>query len=89
MRHAGRLPEIIASVSDVYDIVVVECGPANAAGVKRLLNSYDVEMIFSVVQPEEQLISEYLTDFYSEGFDKLLVMCPGADTPPRPDRNAA
>mgnify|MGYP001823082015 CR=1 FL=1 len=89
MRHAGRLPEIIASVSDVYDIVVVECGPANAAGVKRLLNSYDVEMIFSVVQPEEQLISKYLTDFYSEGFDNLLVMCPGADTPPRPDRNAA
>ncbi|MEM9107476.1 MAG: Wzz/FepE/Etk N-terminal domain-containing protein [Pseudomonadota bacterium] len=88
MQHADRLPEIIGSVSNVYDIVVVECGPANAAGVKRLLNSYDVEMIFSVVQPEEELISEYLTDFYAEGFDNLLMMCPGAGSPQQPDRAA-
>ena len=76
-------------ISNVYDIVVVECGPANSAGVKKLLNSHEVEMIFSVVQPEEHLITEYLTDFYAEGFDHLLMMSPGAGTPNRPDRSAA
>ncbi|MEX3009367.1 exopolysaccharide transport family protein [Hoeflea sp. TYP-13] len=89
MRFADRLPEIIGSVSNVYDIVVVECGPANSVGVKRLLNNNEMEMIFSVVQPEEALITEYLTDFYAEGFEQLLMMSPGAGTPTRPDRSAA
>ena len=89
MRHADRLPEIIASISKVYDIVVIECGPANSSGVKKLLNSNDVEMILSIVQPDENLITEYLTDFYSEGFAQLLMMSPGAGTPNRPDRSAA
>ena len=89
MRHAEKLPDIVSSVSNVYDIVVVECGPADSAGVKKLLNSHDVEMIFSVVQPAENLITEYLTDFYSEGFDHLLMMSPGAGAPNRPDRSAA
>ncbi|MCP4314832.1 MAG: chain-length determining protein [Hyphomicrobiales bacterium] len=89
MHYAERLPAIIGSVSNVYEIVVVECGPANSAGVKRLLDDHDVEMIFSVVQPEEHVITEYLTDFYSEGFKHLLMMSPGAGTPNRPDRSAA
>lgn len=89
MRHADHLPEVIAQVSKVYDIVVIECGPANSAGVKRLLDGLDVDMIFSVVQPEEDLMTEYFTDFYSEGFNELLMMSPGAGTPNPSDRSAA
>lgn len=89
MRHADHLPEVIAQVSKVYDIVVIECGPANSAGVKRLLDGLDVDMIFSVVQPEEDLMTEYLTDFHSEGFNELLMMSPGAGTPNPSDRSAA
>ena len=89
MRHADHLPEVIAQVSKVYDIVVIECGPANSAGVKRLLDGLDVDMIFSVVQPEEDLMTEYFTDFYSEGFNELLMMSPGAGAPNPSDRSAA
>ncbi|MDA4846856.1 exopolysaccharide transport family protein [Hoeflea poritis] len=89
MRHADHLPEVIAQVSKVYDIVVIECGPANSAGVRRLLDGLDVDMIFSVVQPEEDLMTEYLSDFYSQGFNELLMMSPGAGTPNPSDRSAA
>ncbi len=90
MSEAALLPEIIDSVSNVYDIVVVECGPVNTIGVKRLSQGRNVELIFSVVQPDEALISEYLTDFYAEGFDNLLLMSPGAGhQPTEPDRSAA
>lgn len=90
MRQASRLPEVMDSISSVYDIVIVECGPANSAGVKRLLNGRNVEMIFSVIHPEKTLITEYLTDFYAGGFETLLMMSPGAGAPPtHPDRSAA
>tara|TARA_R110002126_G_scaffold278004_1_gene424138 strand:- start:46003 stop:48570 length:2568 start_codon:yes stop_codon:yes gene_type:complete len=90
MRQASLLPEVMDSISSVYDIVIVECGPANSAGVKRLLNGRNVEMIFSVIHPEKTLITEYLTDFYAGGFENLLMMSPGAGAPPtHPDRSAA
>ena len=91
MLHSSELPGVIEAVADVYEIVVVECGPANSDGVKQLLGHKDgVEMIFSVVQPDEKLITEYLTDFYSEGFDNLLMMSPGAGkSPNKPGRSAA
>ena len=91
MLHSSELPGVIEAVADVYDIVVVECGPANSDGIKQLFGRENgVEMIFSVVQPDEKLITEYLTDFYSEGFDNLLMMSPGAgNSPNKPGRNAA
>lgn len=90
MDHSSELPRVVDAVADVYDIVVIECGPANSEGVKRLLGGHSVEMIFSVVQPEEELITDYLTDFYAEGFENLLMMSPGAANPPnRPGRSAA
>lgn len=90
MDHSSDLPRVIDAVADVYDIVVIECGPANSDGVKQLLGEQNVEMIFSVVQPEEELITDYLTEFYAEGFDNLLMMSPGATNPPnRPGRTAA
>lgn len=90
MDHSSDLPRVVDAVADVYDIVVIECGPANSDGVKQLLGEHNVEMILSVVQPEEELITDYLTDFYSEGFDNLLMMSPGGANPPnRPGRTAA
>jgi exopolysaccharide transport family protein len=90
MDHSSELPKLIEAVADVYDIVLIECGPANSDGVKQLLDGHSVEMIFSVVQPEEKLITKYLTDFYSEGFDNLLMMSPGAgSSPTQPGRSAA
>ncbi|MCR9134933.1 MAG: exopolysaccharide transport family protein [Alphaproteobacteria bacterium] len=90
MDHSSDLPRVLDAIADVYDIVVIECGPATSEGVKQLLGEHNVEMIFSVVQPEEKLITDYLTDFYAEGFDNLLMMSPGAANPPnRPGRTAA
>ena len=89
MQNADKLPEVVGALTKVYDIVIVECGPANSAGVKRLLDGQDVEMIFSVVQPDDDLMVEYRNDFYAEGFQNLLMMSPGAGAPGSPDRSAA
>ncbi len=90
MVHSSELPDVIDALADVYDIVVIECGPANSDGVRQLLDDrHSVEMILSVVQPDEELITEYLIDFFSEGFGNVLMMSPGAGTPTWPGRSAA
>ncbi len=90
MSHSSQLPHIVEALSQVYDIVVIECGPANSRGVRRLLGDENIELIMSVVHPDEDLMTEILTDFHSHGFDNFVVMSPGVGAPPeRPDRSAA
>ncbi len=90
MSHSSQLPHIVEALSQVYDIVVIECGPTDSRGVRRLLGDENIELIMSVVHPEEDLMTEILTDFHSHGFDNFVVMSPGVGAPPeRPDRSAA
>ena len=37
MRAADRLPIIMDSLTTAYDVVVVECGPADAEAIRRLV----------------------------------------------------
>jgi Mrp family chromosome partitioning ATPase len=82
MSHFNRLPDIVQALVQVYDIVVVECGPADSSGIERLLHGRDVELILSVVHPGNQVMTDCLTDFYAHGYDNIVLMSPGAPKPP-------
>ena len=51
MRAVERLPMILDALTDTYDLVIVECGPADAASVARIARVDGTEIILSVVRP--------------------------------------
>ena len=88
MRGADRLAMIVDALSDVYDLVLVECGPANAEGVARLSRNGRHEIILSAPQPEAKELAEIMIAFEDVGYKDLILL--SAKTPPvRKTRNAA
>jgi Mrp family chromosome partitioning ATPase len=57
MRAAERLPIILSSLSTVYDVIVIECGPTNAAAIKKLIGDGGVVMV-SVLDPTDTVIAD-------------------------------
>ncbi len=53
MRAAERLPIILESLSTAYDIVIVECGPAEPEALRRLV-SPDTQVMMAVIEPSER-----------------------------------
>lgn len=74
MRAADRLSMVIDSLSEVYDLVLVECGPAPAPAVARLLGSRKAEIILSIPQPTEDLMMTVVGDFEKAGFGDLVFL---------------
>jgi exopolysaccharide transport family protein len=88
MRGADRLAMIVDALSDVYDLVLVECGPANAEGVARLSRNGRHEIILSAPQPEAKELAEIMIAFEDVGYKDLILL--SAKTPPvRKTQNAA
>jgi hypothetical protein len=48
MRAADRLTMIIDALSDAYDLVLIECGPADTTSLGRLVRGESAEVILSV-----------------------------------------
>lgn len=90
MRGADRLAMITDALADVYDVVVVECGPANAEGVARLSRNGDHEIILSAPHPEETDLAGIMAAFEKAGYADLVLMS-GLRMPERDvkDRSAA
>lgn len=78
MRAIERLPMILDALIDTYDLVIVECGPADAASVARIARVEGTEIILSVVHPDEDTILGVVADFHEKGFTDLLLMTPDA-----------
>ncbi|MGH6761440.1 MAG: GumC family protein [Phyllobacterium sp.] len=57
MRAAERLPIILSALQTAYDKVVVECGPSDPDGVKRLLVP-EAEVVMNVVDPDNAFVVE-------------------------------
>lgn len=74
MRAADRLSMVIDSLAEVYDLVLVECGPAPAPSVARLLGSRKAEIILSIPQPTEDLLMTVVGDFEKAGFGDLVFL---------------
>lgn len=88
MRGADRLSMIVDALSDVYDLVLVECGPANAEGVARLSRNDRHEIILSAPQPEAQELAEIMIAFEDVGYRDLILLSV-KNPPERRTRNAA
>lgn len=74
MRGADRLSLILDALSSAYDIVLVECGAADVAGVARLTRSKDTEIILSMPQPDEDHFLAAMTEFQKEGYEHIILM---------------
>ena len=90
MRGADRLTMIVDALCDAYDLVLVECGPAEMSGLSRLTRAQSAEVILSVPEFEEADIAALVGRFEEAGYRNLLVMSGlGEGRSPSAGRNAA
>ncbi len=88
MRAAERLPIILQSLGTAYDLVVVECGPADADGIRRLVGA-DTSLLVSAIEPGDE-VEKAAAALVAAGLDRPTIVTPaGRLTPPSPGRTAA
>lgn len=80
MRGADRLSLLLDALASAYDLVLVECGAANVAGVSRLTHSKDVEIILSMPEIVESEFVAAMTDFEEAGYQRVVLMSGGDNT---------
>ncbi|HTV69211.1 MAG TPA: exopolysaccharide transport family protein [Rhizobiaceae bacterium] len=91
MRAIDRLPIIMNSLTTAYDVVVVECGPADAESIRRIVSDAS-EVLVSVIEPDDAAIGEATQELKAGGYGKLTLVSPADyETPsaPVPGRSAA
>jgi Mrp family chromosome partitioning ATPase len=90
MRAADRLSMIIDALADAYDLVLVECGPADVSGVKRLAHNGEAEIILSAAGAPMDEIEAKAGAFIDAGYEDVLLLFGDAGTnPPSAGRKAA
>jgi exopolysaccharide transport family protein len=90
MRAADRLPIIMQSLTTAYDLVVVECGPADAQGIRRLVTE-GAEILVSVIEAGDD-VAQAAVKLIENGYPNLTLVTPaGHETPgaPMPGRRSA
>jgi uncharacterized protein involved in exopolysaccharide biosynthesis/Mrp family chromosome partitioning ATPase len=83
MRAVERLPIILNALTTAYDVVIVECGPADAKGIGRLVTPGS-EIIISVIDPEDASIVKCAAALQDAGYEDLLIVTPIGSVPPAP-----
>ncbi len=89
MRAIDRLPMIIDALTEAYDLVVVECGAADAASITRIARADRGEIVLSILQFDEAEIPALLAEFNAEGFEDVLIMTPEQPVGPLGHRSTA
>ncbi|MEO5756420.1 MAG: exopolysaccharide transport family protein [Mesorhizobium sp.] len=83
MRAADRLPIIMQSLTTAYDLVVVECGPADAQGIGRLVGDA-TEVFLSMLEPDEE-VAQAAVKLIENGYPDVTLVTPvGHETPGAP-----
>jgi Mrp family chromosome partitioning ATPase len=91
MRAVDRLPIILNSLTTAYDVVVVECGPAEAESIRRLVSD-GTEVLVSVIGSDDANVAETAAALEASGYGDLILVKPAGHLPPHPpvpDRSAA
>jgi exopolysaccharide transport family protein len=86
MKAVERLPIILNALTTAYDVVIVECGPADAKGIGRLVTPGS-EVIISVIDPADKSIVKCAADLQDAGYEDLLIVTPVGSVPPAPQPN--
>lgn len=90
MRAADRLPIIMQSLTTAYDLVIVECGPADAHSISRLVGD-STEVFLSMLQADDE-VAQAAVKLIESGYPDLTLVTPiGLETPghPVPGRRSA
>lgn len=74
MRGADRLSMITDALSEAYDLVLVECGPADVQGIARLSRSGEQEIILSAPEPDMEELVRIMEAFEKVGYTDLVLM---------------
>ena len=83
MRAADRLPIIMQSLTTAYDLVIVECGPADAQGISRLVGE-GTEVFLSMLEPDDE-VAQAAVKLIESGYPDLTLVTPnGHETPGTP-----
>ncbi|WP_137929906.1 GumC family protein [Mesorhizobium comanense] len=80
MRAADRLPIIMQSLTTAYDLVVVECGPADAQGISRL-GGDATEVFLSMLEPDDE-VTQAAVKLIESGYPDLTLVTPLGHEPP-------
>ncbi|PWJ88810.1 exopolysaccharide transport family protein [Mesorhizobium loti] len=80
MRAADRLPIIMQSLTTAYDLVVVECGPADAQGIGRLAGDA-TEVFLSMLEPDDE-VTQAAVRLIENGYPDLTLVTPLGHEPP-------
>ncbi|AZO08294.1 MULTISPECIES: exopolysaccharide transport family protein [unclassified Mesorhizobium] len=80
MRAADRLPIIMQSLTTAYDLVVVECGPADAQGIGRLVGD-GTEVFLSMLEADEE-VTQAAVKLIENGYPNLTLVTPVGHEPP-------
>jgi Mrp family chromosome partitioning ATPase len=83
MKAVERLPIILNALTTAYDVVIVECGPADAKGIGRLVTR-GAEIIISVIDPTDASIVKCAASLQDAGYEDLLIVTPIGSAPPAP-----
>ncbi|MBB3310815.1 exopolysaccharide transport family protein [Rhizobium sp. BK196] len=90
MRGVDRLSLLLDALTSAYDIVIVECGAADVAGVSRLTRSKEIEIVLSLPEIDEAAFVGLMQDFQSAGYERVVLMSGGEEAVMRsPARHAA
>jgi len=90
MRAADRLPVIMGSLTDAYDVVIVECGASDAEGIRRLVAD-GTEIMVSAIEPDSETTAT-AEALMARGYGRVMLVSPaanGAPEAPVPGRSAA
>ncbi|TPJ75574.1 exopolysaccharide transport family protein [Mesorhizobium sp. B2-6-2] len=89
MRAADRLPIIMQSLTTAYDLVVVECGPADAQGIGRLVGG-GTEVFLSMLEADDQ-VTQAAVKLIENGYPDVTLVTPVGHEPgdPLPGRRSA
>lgn len=75
-----RLPLIMNSLTTAYEIVLVECGVTDAAGIERLADD-NTQIFVSLIDPEDEAIEETAEALREEGFGSPVLVSPVGHEP--------
>ncbi|KFB10436.1 GumC family protein [Nitratireductor basaltis] len=75
-----RLPLIMNSLTTAYEIVLVECGVTDAAGIERLADD-NTQIFVSLIDPEDEAIEETAEALKEEGFGSPVLVSPVGHEP--------
>lgn len=88
MRSVERLPIILDTLGEAYDMLIVECGPVGIDSVHRLVG-LGTEILVSVIDIDDPIVALH-DELVEAGYGPIAFVTPGGfGTQPVPDRSAA